>query len=94
MIFRDLTSLESLSLDRNFITEIDGDDLNYLSQSPSLSSLSFVSNKIAKIGNRAFEHLHALSILSLQNNEYSGRAQCFRSTLSLPVEYTFSLPYR
>lgn len=67
--FRDLTSLESLSLDRNFITKISNDDLNPLGQSTLLSSFSLVSNKIAEIDSRAFEHLHGLTILSIQNNE-------------------------
>lgn len=56
-------------MDRNYITKIGGDDLNQLSQSTMLSSLSLVSNKISEIESRAFENLHELSVLSLQNNE-------------------------
>uniref|UniRef100_A0A914C1D2 Uncharacterized protein n=1 Tax=Acrobeloides nanus TaxID=290746 RepID=A0A914C1D2_9BILA len=69
VVLRDLSNLVSLSLDRNSITRISDDDLSDLSQSGRLTSLSIVSNKISEIESRAFEHVHELSILSLQHNE-------------------------
>jgi Leucine-rich repeat (LRR) protein len=66
---RDLPSLSVLSMDRNQISSIGDNDLSSLSQSSRLASLSFAENNISVIEGQAFEHVHQLTVLSLQNNQ-------------------------
>uniref|UniRef100_A0A915Q6F2 Leucine-rich repeat-containing N-terminal plant-type domain-containing protein n=1 Tax=Setaria digitata TaxID=48799 RepID=A0A915Q6F2_9BILA len=66
---RDLRSLALLSLDRNSITEILNGDLHSLGESVRLSTFSVAANNIAKIEARAFEPIHQITVLSLQNNQ-------------------------
>lgn len=68
---RDLPSLSVLSMDRNTISRIGDNDLSSLSQSSRLASLSFAENNISVIEAQAFEHVHQLTVLSLQNNQLS-----------------------
>uniref|UniRef100_A0A7E4UXX0 LRRCT domain-containing protein n=1 Tax=Panagrellus redivivus TaxID=6233 RepID=A0A7E4UXX0_PANRE len=68
---RDLPDLSVLSIDRNQISRINDNDLSALSQSSRLASLSFANNNISVIEGQAFEHVHELTVLSLQNNELS-----------------------
>jgi Leucine-rich repeat (LRR) protein len=68
---RDLPSLSVLSMDRNQISSIGDNDLSSLSQSSRLASLSFAENNISIIEGQAFEHVHQLTVLSLQNNQLS-----------------------
>lgn len=65
---RDLPSLTYLSLDRNNIVHIGPDDFNGLGQSIRLMSLSLAENQIEDIDGRAFEPVHQIIALSLQNN--------------------------
>ena len=66
---RDLPNLSVLSADRNQISRIGDNDLSALSQSSRLASLSLAENNISVIESRAFEHVHQLTVLSLQNNQ-------------------------
>uniref|UniRef100_A0A914Z026 Uncharacterized protein n=1 Tax=Panagrolaimus superbus TaxID=310955 RepID=A0A914Z026_9BILA len=68
---RDLPSLSVLSMDRNQISSIGDNDLSSLSQSSRLASLSFAENNISVIEGQAFEHVHQLTVLSLQYNQLS-----------------------
>uniref|UniRef100_A0AC34RIT6 Uncharacterized protein n=1 Tax=Panagrolaimus sp. JU765 TaxID=591449 RepID=A0AC34RIT6_9BILA len=69
IILRDLPSLSVLAVDRNHIAHIGDNDLSSLSQSSRLASLSFAENNISVIEGQAFEHVHQLTVLSLQNNQ-------------------------
>jgi len=75
---RDLNRLALLSLDRNSITRIADDDFRQLA-STSLRHLSLAANQIAHIDTRAFESLHQLETLSLQNNQLVTIAFVFQS---------------
>ncbi|KAK0417666.1 hypothetical protein QR680_013137 [Steinernema hermaphroditum] len=66
---KDLTRLQVLSFDSNLLKRIDNDDLSSLSQSPRLLTLSLSRNKLAFIGDKAFEVLHQLTVLNLDQNE-------------------------
>jgi len=75
---RDLNRLALLSLDRNSITRIADDDFRQLA-STSLRHLSLAANQIASIDVRAFDSLHQLETLSLQNNQLISIAYVFQS---------------
>ncbi|TKR68342.1 hypothetical protein L596_024336 [Steinernema carpocapsae] len=66
---KDLSRLLILNFDSNSLKRIDNDDLNFLNQSPKIISFSLSRNKLVEIGERAFEPLHQLSVLNLDQNE-------------------------
>jgi|UniRef100_A0AC35FVJ4 Leucine-rich repeat (LRR) protein len=65
---RDLPSLTYLSMDRNNIKRIGQDDFSGLGQSIRLMSISLAENQIDDIDGRAFDPVHQIIALSLQNN--------------------------
>jgi Leucine-rich repeat (LRR) protein len=65
---RDLPNLTYLSLDRNMIQNIGHDDFSGLGQSIRLMSISLAENQIYNIDGRAFDPVHQIIALSLQNN--------------------------
>ncbi|CAD5216785.1 unnamed protein product [Bursaphelenchus okinawaensis] len=65
---KSIPKLSTLNFDNNNIVQIASNDMDYLTESRELNSLSFVANNMTHIDASAFRYCPKLTILSLQNN--------------------------